>query len=235
MHVIAAKAVAFQRGAAARSSRPTSSRSSPTPRRWPRRCRRAGLRLCSGGTDNHLMLVDLRAQEAHRQGGRGGARQGRHHREQEHDPLRPRKPIVTSGIRIGTPAHHHPRHEGGARWRSSAQLIGEALDHAGDEAALARIRGKVQELCAAASRSTRSRLKSVAAPRCAAPSARTPRTRSSTRASRTRARSSAGAASASTCKRRFTTYERVEELDAAGREEGRPPRGVRPREAARRA
>ena len=44
------------------------------------------------------------------------------------------------------------------------------------------------------------------------PFCRTPRTRSSTRASRMRARSSAGAASAWQCKRRFTTYERVEEL-----------------------
>jgi glycine hydroxymethyltransferase len=57
MHIIAAKAVCFKEALAPRS-RPTSSRSRRTLRGSPRDVRR-GLPLVSGGTDNHLMLVDV--------------------------------------------------------------------------------------------------------------------------------------------------------------------------------
>jgi glycine hydroxymethyltransferase len=59
MHVIAAKAVAFHE-ALRRSSRNTLMPWSPTPRRSRRRSLEGGYAIVSGGTDNHLMLVDLR-------------------------------------------------------------------------------------------------------------------------------------------------------------------------------
>ena len=65
----------------------------------------AGLRLVSGGTDNHLMLVDLRSRRHHRQG-----RRARCSRtcgitvNKNAIPNDPQSPFVTSGIRVGSPA-----------------------------------------------------------------------------------------------------------------------------------
>ena len=71
MHVIAAKAVAF-----GEALRPEFKAYAQTHRRqrqarWRRRCTERGLDIVSGGTDSHLMLVDLRPKKADRQGGRG--------------------------------------------------------------------------------------------------------------------------------------------------------------------
>jgi len=61
-------------------------------------------------------------------------------------PWDPEKPMTTSGIRVGTPALT-TRGMGVGEMALVASLIGRALDAPGDEAALARIRGDVKELC----------------------------------------------------------------------------------------
>ena len=106
----------------------------------------AGLRLVSGGTDNHLMLVDLRPKRltgkvAEEALGRAGITVNKNM-----IPWDPEKPMTTSGIRVGTPALT-TRGMGVAEMKAVAALIGRDLDAPGDEKALAKVRGEVLELC----------------------------------------------------------------------------------------
>ncbi len=106
----------------------------------------AGLRLVSGGTDNHLMLVDLRPKRisgklAEDVLGRAGITVNKNM-----IPWDPEKPAVTSGIRIGTPALT-TRGMGTREMVLVAALIGRVLDAPGDDALLARVRGEVKDLC----------------------------------------------------------------------------------------
>jgi glycine hydroxymethyltransferase len=144
MHVIAGKAVAFKEAL------------TPEFKQYQRQIvanaqalaealQRGGLRLVSGGTDNHLMLVDLRPKQltgkvAEEALGRAGITVNKNM-----IPFDPEKPAVTSGVRIGTPALT-TRGMREADMATVGALIVEALDHAADEARLARVRGQVKEL-----------------------------------------------------------------------------------------
>ena len=146
MHIIAAKAVCFkeaaepafgdyQRQIVANAQRLAAALSTG---RLPPRLRRhrqppdAGRRVLAGH---------------HRQGGRSGARQGRHHRQQERDSVR-------SEPADGRERHPH-RHAGrdhaaacaNRRWTRSASFIARALQTPDDERALATVRTEVEELC----------------------------------------------------------------------------------------
>ncbi len=108
---------------------------------------KAGLRLVSGGTDNHLMLVDLRPKKltgkvAEEALGKAGITVNKNM-----IPWDPEKPFVTSGVRVGTPALTS-RGFGKAEMARVAALIGRVLDAPADEASLARVRAEVKELCA---------------------------------------------------------------------------------------
>ncbi len=145
-HVIAAKAVAF--GEALR----------PEFKDYQRRIvenaqvlaeglKRAGLRLVSGGTDNHLMLVDLRPKKltgkvAEEALGKAGITVNKNM-----IPWDPEKPMTTSGVRIGTPALT-TRGMGAHEMTLVAALIGRVLDAPGNEQVLHRVRGEVKDLCA---------------------------------------------------------------------------------------
>ena len=83
-----AKAVALRRGAEAGFKRYAQAWST-TPRRWPRR-RSRGYDLVTGGTDTHLMLVDLRPKNLTGSGG-GRSRARRNDMQQERHPVRPGK------------------------------------------------------------------------------------------------------------------------------------------------
>jgi glycine hydroxymethyltransferase len=145
-HVIAAKAVAL--GEALRPEfKVYQQRTLDNARALAEGLVRAGLRLVSGGTDNHLMLVDLRPKKltgkvAEEALGKAGITVNKNM-----IPWDPEKPMTTSGIRVGTPALT-TRGMGVSEMALVARLMGRVLDAPGDERALAGVRGEVKELCA---------------------------------------------------------------------------------------
>jgi glycine hydroxymethyltransferase len=105
----------------------------------------AGLRIVSGGTDNHLMLVDLRALEitgveAEDVLGRVGITVNKNAIPNDPQPFR-----VTSGLRLGTPSIT-TRGFRDAETREVGELIIKALNHRGDEVAEAEVRESVLAL-----------------------------------------------------------------------------------------
>jgi glycine hydroxymethyltransferase len=144
-HVIAAKAVAF--GEALRPEFKTyQQRIVENAKALAEGLKAAGLRLVSGGTDNHLMLVDLRPKRltgkiAEEALGKAGITVNKNM-----IPWDPEKPFVTSGIRVGTPALT-TRGMGPSEMTAVARLIGRALDAPEDAKALAAVHGEVKDLC----------------------------------------------------------------------------------------
>ncbi len=126
MHVIAAKAVAF--GEALRPEFKTYAQDVvANAKALASSLKETGLDIVSGGTDNHLMLVDLRPKNA--TGKRAEAALGRANVTCNKNgiPFDPEKPFVTSGIRLGTPAGT-TRGFGQAEFREIGKLITEVLD-----------------------------------------------------------------------------------------------------------
>lgn len=147
-HVIAAKAVAF-REAAAPAFRDYAAQIVKNAGALAEALGSEGFRLVSGGTDNHLMLVDLRPFDADLTGKEAqtvldlaGITLNKNT-----VPDDPRSPFVTSGVRIGTPS---VTTQGmiEAEMAVIAGLIARALRHRGDEAELAAVRDEVANLCA---------------------------------------------------------------------------------------
>ncbi|QPC87371.1 aminotransferase class I/II-fold pyridoxal phosphate-dependent enzyme [Mesorhizobium sp. NBSH29] len=126
MHVIAAKAVAF--GEALRPEFKTYAQAVvDNAKTLAATLKEAGLDIVSGGTDNHLMLVDLRPKNA--TGKRAEAALGRANITCNKNgiPFDPEKPFVTSGVRLGTPAGT-TRGFGTAEFKEIGNLINEVLE-----------------------------------------------------------------------------------------------------------
>jgi glycine hydroxymethyltransferase len=105
-----------------------------------------GFRLTSGGTDNHLMLIDLRQSELTGKVAQETLDRARITVNKNAVPFDTRSPFVTSGIRIGTPAVTSR----GMKEKEMEQIGGfivRALKHVGDEQALQSIAGEVGALC----------------------------------------------------------------------------------------
>ncbi|HPQ95812.1 MAG: serine hydroxymethyltransferase [Thiothrix sp.] len=106
-----------------------------------------GFNIVSGGTDNHLMLVDLIAKGITGKAADAALGQANITVNKNAVPNDPQSPFVTSGIRVGTPAIT-TRGFREAECRELAGLIAEVLDHIEDEAVIGRVRGQVLDLCA---------------------------------------------------------------------------------------
>jgi glycine hydroxymethyltransferase len=125
-HVIAAKAVAF--GEALRPSfKQYAKNVVDNAKALSETLKNRGLDIVSGGTDTHLMLVDLRPK--HLTGKVAELALGRAHITCNKNgiPFDPEKPMVTSGIRLGSPACT-TRGFGIAEFRQVGELIGDVLD-----------------------------------------------------------------------------------------------------------
>ena len=147
MHIIAAKAVCLKE-AATPEFRLYAAQTVANARALAEELLGRGYRLVTGGTDNHLLLVDLREHPFS-----GAEAEVALHRagitvNKNAVPNDPRPPAVTSGIRIGTPAVT-TRGLGVSEIRRVGVWIDEALRKREDTPALERIRREVEELCRA--------------------------------------------------------------------------------------
>jgi len=126
MHVIAAKAVAF--GEALRPSFRTYAHNVvDNARALAEHLKSHGLDIVSGGTDTHLMLVDLRPKRLTGKVAEGALGRAHITCNKNGIPFDPEKPFVTSGVRLGTPACT-TRGFGVAEFRAVGDMIVEVLD-----------------------------------------------------------------------------------------------------------
>ncbi len=152
VHVIAAKAVAFQE-ALAPEFKAYAAQIVANARALAASLADNGLRIVSGGTDNHLMLVDLTAKTVTGKAAEKGLDRAWLTCNKNGIPFDTRSPFVTSGIRLGTPAGT-TRGFGEAEFAQIGALIAEVADglsrngDEGDGQAEARVRDRVEALCA---------------------------------------------------------------------------------------
>jgi glycine hydroxymethyltransferase len=145
MHVIAAKAVAFLE-ALQPEFKAYSAQVVTNARVMTQALKERGFRIVSGGTDNHLFLLDLVDKNV--TGKDADAALGSAHITVNKNavPNDPRPPAVTSGLRIGTPAVT-TRGFKEPEVRQLAHWIADVLDHMGDTATVERVRSEVVSLC----------------------------------------------------------------------------------------
>jgi glycine hydroxymethyltransferase len=146
MHVIAAKAVAFKE-ALQPEFKAYQQQVLRNAQIMAQTLTERGLRIVSGRTESHVMLVDLRAKGI--TGKEAEAVLGRAHMTINKNaiPNDPEKPMVTSGVRIGTPALT-TRGFKDDEARLTASLVADVLEHPRDEAVLAAVRAQVHALTA---------------------------------------------------------------------------------------
>ena len=146
MHVIAAKAVAFKE-ALQPEFKVYQQQVVTNARIVAETLTARGLRIVSGRTESHVMLVDLRSK--HITGKEAEAVLGSAHMTINKNaiPNDPEKPMVTSGVRVGTPAMT-TRGFKDEEARITAHLIADVLDNPRDEANITAVRAKVNALTA---------------------------------------------------------------------------------------
>jgi glycine hydroxymethyltransferase len=153
MHIVAAKAVAF--GEALRPEfRTYAAAVAENAKALAASLAESGVNIVSGGTDNHLMLVDLTPKNVTGKAAEKGLDRAFLTCNKNSIPFDPASPFVTSGVRLGTPAGT-TRGFGPAEFRKVGQMIAEVVDgmsrngEVGDAQVEERVRRQVAELCAA--------------------------------------------------------------------------------------
>lgn len=109
---------------------------------------RRGFTLVTGGTDNHLILIDLTAKNVSGKIAAKALDRAGIVANYNTVPFDPRKPFDPSGLRIGTPAITS-RGMGAEQMKQLAAFMDEVVAHVDDEQVIARVAGQVKELCAA--------------------------------------------------------------------------------------
>jgi glycine hydroxymethyltransferase len=145
MHVIAAKAVAFLE-ALQPEFKIYSAQVIANARAMSKALQQRGYKIVSGGTDNHLFLLDLIDKGI--TGKDADAALGLAHMTVNKNavPNDPRPPSISSGLRLGTPAVT-TRGFKEPEMRQLSNLIADVLDHMGDAAAIQRARAEAESLC----------------------------------------------------------------------------------------
>lgn len=145
MHIIAAKAVALKEAMTSEFSE-YQRQIVANAKAMADEFSNLGIRLVSGGTDNHLMLLDLRSlnitgKQAEEALGRADITVNRNT-----IPFDPQKPFITSGLRIGTPAVT-TRGMKENQMREIARMIHRILTNIEDEGIITEVKDKVKEMC----------------------------------------------------------------------------------------
>jgi len=145
MHVIAAKAIAFKL-ALSDDFRAYQRQTVTNAKALAQHLLEAGFKLVSGGTDNHLLLLDLRDVEITGLDAEKALDESGITVNKNTIPFESRRPSVTSGIRLGSPAVT-TRGMKEAEMALIASLIAEVLRDPQDEVTIRRVRKTVQDLC----------------------------------------------------------------------------------------
>ena len=151
MHVIAAKAVAFAE-ALTPEFRAYQHAVTANAKALAATLVEQGLAIVTGGTDSHLMLVDLRPKRVTGKAAEASLDRAHITANKNAIPLDPEKPAITSGLRLGTPAATS-RGFGVAEFQEVGRLIGEVLDglaksnDGGNGVAERAVAGRVLALC----------------------------------------------------------------------------------------
>ncbi|MFQ5587162.1 MAG: serine hydroxymethyltransferase, partial [Thermodesulfobacteriota bacterium] len=145
MHIIAAKAVALKEAMSPDFKR-YQGQVIANARVLGEELASKGYNLVSGGTDNHLLLVDLTNKEVTGKEAEDALVKAGITVNKNTVPFETRSPFVTSGIRIGTPAVTTRGMKEG-EMRDIAGMIDEAIEARSDEGHLVSIKGRVRDLC----------------------------------------------------------------------------------------
>jgi len=145
MHVIAAKALAFKE-ALSEGFKGYQEAVVANASVLANRLMKAGLNLVSGGTDNHMMLVDLRERDITGKDAETLLDKAGITVNKNAVPFETRSPFITSGIRVGTPAIT-TRGMRASEMETIAQLMSDVLNCNGDKGVINRVRNDVQAIC----------------------------------------------------------------------------------------